>query len=137
MKAVTFGVAGAVLFASASFAQTPPSPPAPAASANCSGFAAPPTFPDGAAATAAQMNGGNERYQAWANERVARLQACRADIEALRVQLNALEVAYNGGNGELDTTTRAWQAEVEEFNGRGAAANGGRRERGGVLTRPD
>lgn len=121
---VAIGVAAAVMmFAASAAAQTSTPAAPPAANANCSGFVTPPTFPDGATANARQMTAGNEAYQTWGSQRVARLTACRADIEAMRAQLNALEQAYIAANAELNATTAAWQAEADEYNARG----GGRR----------
>lgn len=131
MKVVIGGVAAAILLASSAWAQTG----VPASSA-CQGFDAAPTLADGASATAAQMSAANQAYQNWAQARVAKLQSCRAEVDALRAQLNALEAGYNTGNGELSAVTQGWQADVEEYNARSSSGQG-RRERGGVLTRPD
>lgn len=113
-------VAAAVMMLSAGVASAQNTPPAqpPAPSANCSGFAPAPTFPDGATATSRQMNAGNELYQSWGQARIAKLQACRADVEALRAQLNVLEQAYVAANTELNAVTQSWQAEAAEYNGR-------------------
>ena len=119
MKAVLgAAVSALLLFAGAASAQTttPPQPPAP--SANCTGFTPAPALPDGATANPRQMTAGNEAYQSWGQARLAKLQACRADIEALRAQLNVLEQAYITANTELNTTTQSWQAEAAEYNGR-------------------
>jgi Skp family chaperone for outer membrane proteins len=132
MKVLIGAAVAALAFASTAAAQ-----PAPQVSANCSGFSAAPTLPDGATATSRQMTSGNDLYQAWGNERVAKLQSCRADVEALRVQLNALEAAYNTANAELASVTGGWEAEVAEYNARGGDPAPGERRRGGVITRPD
>lgn len=117
MKAALGAAAAMLMFAGTAWAQnTSPTPPAP--SANCSGFAPAPTLPDGATANSRQMNAGNESYQSWGQARIAKLQACRADIEALRTQLNALEQAYIAANTELNAVTQAWQTEAAEYNGR-------------------
>ena len=132
MKNLLLGAAAAVaLFATPALAQTAPS-------ANCTGFEAAPALPNGAEATERQINAGNEAYQAWGQTRLNKLNACRADIDALRAQLNALEGAYNTANGELASVTQSWQASVAAYNERGQASNStGRRERGSVNTRPD
>ena len=113
MKVLIGAAIAALLIASTAAAQTPaPSP-------NCSGFTPAPSLPDGATSTRPQMTQGNEQYQAWGTERLAKLQSCRSDIDALRAQLNVLEAAFNSANAELNSVTTNWQAEVAEFNGRG------------------
>lgn len=131
MKVLIGAAVAALALASSAAAQTPQ------LSANCTGFSAAPTLPDGATATSRQMTDGNDTYQSWGSERVAKLQGCRAEVEALRTQLNALELAYNTANGELASVTNGWQAEVAEYNARGGAPAAGERRRGGVITRPD
>lgn len=128
MKVLFGAAAAALIIATSAAAQTPPVNP------NCTGFTPAPALPDGATANNRQMAAGNDAYQGWGQDRLAKLQACRTDIEALRAQLNTLEQAYNTANGELTGVTNSWQAEVAEYNARG---NGGQQRRGGVLTRPD
>jgi hypothetical protein len=134
MKYVLGAVAAAALLGTPALAQTDAA--APLASANCAGFASAPAMPDGASATQAQMNQGNETYQQWGTATHTKLQACRAEIEAIRAQLNTLEAMYNTSVGLLTTVTAAWEADVAEYNARGASSSG-RRERGSVNTRPD
>ena len=114
MKVLLGAAVAAFLIATSAAAQTP------TVTANCSGFAAAPTLPDGATANSRQMMAGNDQYQAWGTERIAKLQSCRADIDAMRTQLNALEEAFNTANGEIRSVTEAWEAEVAEYNARGA-----------------
>lgn len=56
--------------------------------------------------------------EAWRIERENKLALCRADIEALRAQLNAMEQAYNQAGGERNTVLGAWNGEVVEFTDR-------------------
>lgn len=127
---VVFGAAvlACVLVAPA-FAQPQPTLPA-----NCQGLAAAPTLPDGATASAAAVEDGNEAFTAWHEGGMAKLGLCRADIDVLRAQLRASEDAYNAAVGQLNAGRDAWLAEVNEYNARGDNSNS-RRERGGVRTR--
>jgi hypothetical protein len=103
--------------------------PQPTLPANCSGFAAAPTLPDGATDTPAAIQEGNETFTAWHEASMAKLALCRADIEAMRAQVRASEDAYNAVVGQLNATRDAWQVEVTEFNARGNN-NSNRRNRG-------
>ena len=123
MRLLIGAAAMALLFA-APVAQAQPASP------NCSDFAPVPSLPDGATADRAAIEAGNAQYETWGQARLAKLQLCRAEIEALRTQLVSFEQAYNSNNGELNTVVTNWQAEVAEFNERGAAA-GRRSSRGG------
>ncbi|MDZ4690872.1 hypothetical protein [Terricaulis sp.] len=97
--------------------------------ANCSGFDAAPTLPDGATASRAEIEAANTRVQAWNEARRAKLVTCQADI-------NAMSQAFNAAEQERRTLATTWDAEVTEFNARESSGSG-RRERGGVVTRPD
>jgi len=123
---VLIGAAAAAfaLAASPAFAQT-------ALTANCSGFEAAPTVPDGATAERAEIEAANTRVQAWAEARRVKLLACQADV-------NAMTQAFNTAEQERRTLTGSWETEVAEFNARAqTGASTGRRERGSTLTRPD
>lgn len=108
--------------------------PQPTLPANCQGFAAAPTLPDGATASASAVEDGNVAFNAWHEANTAKLGLCRADIEAMRAQLRASEDAYNATVAQLNAARDAWQVEVTEYNARGSNPNS-RRERGGVRTR--
>jgi Skp family chaperone for outer membrane proteins len=112
-----------VMAASPAFAQATMTP-------NCTGFEAAPTLPDGATASRAEIEAANTRVQAWAEARRAKLVTCQADITAMSQTFNATEQ-------ERRATTAAWDAEVAEFNAREQSGSSNRRQRGGVLTRPD
>lgn len=116
MKRLIGAAAMALLFAAPAAAQAQPAP------SNCSDFAPAPTLPDGATADREAIEVGNTQYQTWGQARLAKLQLCRAEIEALRAQLLTFEQSYNSNNGELGTVVTNWQAEVAEFNERGASA---------------
>ncbi len=118
MKLLIGAAAAALMFAATAAAQTPP-----AVSANCSGFAPAPTLPDGAIATRSAVEQANTRYEAWAAARHAKLRLCQAEIEALQEQMNPLVQAFNATNTELNAVVASWQAEVAEFNARGASAS--------------
>lgn len=119
----------ACVFAAPAFAQ-----PQPAVPANCRGFAATPTLPDGATASASVVAEGNETFTTWHEAGMAKLSQCRGDIDALIAQLRASEDAYNAAVGQLNGARDAWQVEVNEYNARGSDTTS-RRERGGVRTR--
>lgn len=121
MRVIVGAAAAVLLFSSVASAQTPVSP-----STNCTVFAPAPTAPDGATATSAQINAANTEYQAWGNARLAQLQTCRAEYEAIEAQLNLMRDGYNAANEELRTVGEAFQVEVEEFNARGASRRGNR-----------
>jgi|CXWL01.1.fsa_nt_gi Skp family chaperone for outer membrane proteins len=106
------------------FAAPPASAQAQPAPSNCSDFAPVPTLPDGATADRDAIEAGNTQYESWGHARLAKLQLCRADIEALRAQLVPLEQSYNSNTEELNTVVANWQVEVAEFNARpGSARN--------------
>ena len=65
----------------------------------------------------------------------ANVQCRRAEAEAIRAQADARTAEYNGFVVQMNQTVAAWQADVNEYNARGAQP--ARRERGGTLTRPD
>lgn len=89
---------------------------------SCGGFEAAPTLPDGATANRQAIERGNARYAAWSQARVARLQACKVEIETLQAQLRPMIAAFEPAKAELDAVVASWTAEVEEFNTRGRAA---------------
>lgn len=135
MRLILGAAAVLLLAGSPALGQTPPGPEtAPAVSPTCTGFVAPPSLPDGANANASAMTRGNESYTEWHTATEAKKQQCQTEIAALRTQLEAMVESYNQAEQRRFATQTAWQGEVEEFNGRSGA---NRRERGGVLTRPD
>lgn len=86
--------------------------------ANCSGFASAPSLPNGATASHGAMASAGRAVEAWRLERESKLATCRADIEALRAQLNAMEQAYNQAGNERNGVLAAWNGEVVEFTDR-------------------
>jgi hypothetical protein len=98
--------------------------------ANCTGFEAAPTVPDGATASRADVEAANQRVQAWAEARRAKLVLCQADV-------NAMSQAFNAAEQERRAVTAGWDTEVAEFNAAQQSGASNRRQRGGVLTRPD
>lgn len=108
----------ALLVASPALAQTTTSA--------CAVQAAPtPALPDGATVTNDAMQAAHAQMSAWAATRQGQLQACRAEIEAMRAQLNGLETTYNQSVGELNTAVAAFAVETEEYNAR--SSQGSRR----------
>ncbi len=105
------GTAAAAAFAlmvSPAFAQA-------TVSANCSGFDAAPTIPDGATATRAELEAANAVVQAWVEARTAKLVICQDEV-------NAMSQAFNTAEQERRTFIANWTAEVNEFNARESAA---------------
>ena len=125
MKVLIGAAAVAMILAvSPAFAQT-------AASANCTGFEAVPTLPDGATATRQQMQAAITRFEAWDAARQQKLVACRADIDANSAAFTTVE-------NERRAAQSAWGAEIAEFNARGSASSSSSRHGGGAsVTRPD
>ncbi|WP_135210777.1 hypothetical protein [Vitreimonas flagellata] len=116
------GVAAAtLLMASPALAQTPTAATAPDV---CVGFAAAPTVPDGATATPEAMSTMDTEFRAWHSAGTAKLQQCRAEVDAMRARLAATETAYNAGVALLNGTRDAWQVEVDEYNARAPARRG-------------
>jgi hypothetical protein len=85
---------------------------------NCQGFAAPPTLPDGATASAGAVAEADRRYRAWHEAGLAKLALCRGDIDVIVARLRAAEDAYNAGIAQINTTRDSWQAEADEYNAR-------------------
>ena len=110
------GAAAALFRVSPARAQTPATAPDV-----CVGFAAAPTIPDGATATPEIMSGTDTEFRAWHGAGSAKLQQCRAEVEAMRARLTATETAYNAGVALLNGTRDAWQVEVDEYNARAPA----------------
>lgn len=108
-RAVTLGLAIAVLAAPIA------SPAFGEASSHCSGFASAPSLPDGSSASHGSMATSGRAVEAWRQEREVKMAACRADIEALRVELNAMEQAYNQAGAERNSVLGAWNGEVTEY----------------------
>jgi hypothetical protein len=118
MKFLIGAAAATLLMASPALAQTPATAPDV-----CVGFAAAPAIPDGATATPEIMSGTDTEFRAWHGTGSAKLQQCRAEVEAMRARLTATETAYNAGVALLNGTRDAWQVEVDEYNARAPARN--------------
>lgn len=132
MRILLGATAALTLMAAPALAQTTPA----AAPAQCT-FTAAPAIPDGATATNNAMRDAREALEAWRSTRASELAACNAAAQALQQQAQAAILANNSAATETDTTIRQFAAENEEYNARGGATSGGRRERGSSLTRPD
>jgi hypothetical protein len=121
-------LAAALALASTAVAQTPENEatvtPAPVAvvpaDSPCANLTTPagPVIPDGASATGTQMQETADQYTAWGNDRLARLQACRTEVQAARAMAEALAAAYTASNAELGAITAQFETEVAEFNAR-------------------
>lgn len=122
MKVLFGATAALLLMAAPAFAQT-------ALPAQCN-FTAPPTVPDGASATNAQMTQAREALATWRTAREAELAACNTVAQALQAQANAAAAAHNAGIAETNTTITRFTEENTEYNARGST--GGRRERGSI-----
>ncbi len=124
MKVLLGATAAVLLMASPAFAQTDaPSLP------QCT-FTAAPTLADGATANREAMEAKTTEVNAWLATRQQEEAACAAAIQAL----NNTRAA---SGTERQTLVQTWNSEIQEFGARGTAAAPARRERGGVLTRPD
>jgi hypothetical protein len=123
MRVLLGAVAAVGLMASPALAQTQ-------GPASCQNFPAAPTVPDGATASRDEVQSGRDAIAAWDADIQARIAACRADIAALNAAVNAQDTARV-------TTVNSMAAEIQEFVARGNTSSSNRRERGGVLTRPD
>lgn len=117
MKLLAGVAVGALFLVSPSFAQTAISLPPSA----CAQPPAPPSLPDGGSANRQSMERGNEAYQAWYAASTAFVQCEQAEVEALRVQLDARVAGHNAAVQAANATTEAWRVEVEEFNARGTS----------------
>jgi hypothetical protein len=110
---VLFGAAAAaaLLMASPAFAQLAPT-------ANCSGWDAAPALPDGATANRDAMTRASSEVDAWRLAAEAKQAACRADIDAVRAQLETMVQAYNQAGRDRVALVNAWNTEVQEYSGR-------------------
>lgn len=107
------GVAAAtLLMASPALAQTPDLPE------SCTGFAAAPTLPDGATADREAIAAADAQFREWHGAGSTKLTQCRAEVEAARARVAAMETAYNAAVAQLNGTRDTWVVEVEEFNAR-------------------
>jgi hypothetical protein len=130
MKVMLGATAAVLLMASPALAQTPPAQ----TPASCLNLPAAPAVADGATASRDDMAESQQAVTAWNTDMEARLATCRADINT---QVQALQAFFNAQDTARVTTYNQMAAETAEFNARGDTAGGNRRERGGVLTRPD
>lgn len=121
MRILMGAATAALLMAAPAAAQTgTPATAAPSATVQsaCGAVAPPPTLLDGATATREQMTAANEAYTAWFTANRDALNCLRTEVEEAQARWQALRESYNAGADMLNTTNTAWQAEVEEFNGR-------------------
>ena len=116
---VLFGAAaaGMLLMASSASAQLAPT-------ANCAGWEAGPTIPDGATANRQAMTQASTEVDAWRLAVEAKQTACRADIDAARAQLEAMVQAYNQAGRDRVALVNAWNTEVQEYSARGRDPRG-------------
>lgn len=119
MRLLAGAAVAVLLLSSQAFAQTPAGAP------SCGGFEPAPTLPDGASANRAAIERANAEYEAWSQARLARLRACKAEVDAFNDQVAAI---YNPAKAELESVVAAWTVEVAEFNARGTSASN-RRDR--------
>ncbi|HEX8901265.1 hypothetical protein [Vitreimonas sp.] len=112
MKFLIGAAAATLLMASPALAQTPDLPE------SCTGFAAPPTLPDGATADRDAITGADAQFREWHGAGTTKLGQCRSEVEAARARVAAMEAAYNAAVAQLNGTRDAWVVEVEEFNAR-------------------
>lgn len=122
MKVLLGATAALMLMAAPALAQT-------SLPAQCN-FTAPPTIPDGASATNAQMTQAREALATWRTAREAELAACTAAAQALQAQAQAAANAHNAGLAETNTTIARFTEENSEYGARGSTS--GRRERGSI-----
>lgn len=80
------------------------------------------------------MREGRAALEAWRNTRAAELAACTQAAQQLQAQAQAGAAAHNAAAAETDAIIARFAAENEEYNQRSSAS---RRDRGGVITRPD
>ena len=128
MKVMLGATAALMLMAAPAFAQTTVALPA-----QCN-FTAAPEIPDGAQATNQQMTQARTALEAWRATRQGELAACNTAAQALQTQAQAAAAAHNSAAAETDAAIARFTAENQEYSARGTTS---RRERGGVLTRPD
>jgi hypothetical protein len=132
MRVVIAATAALFLAAGAAAAQAPSqsdssAPAAQLPASRCPAFPPEPTLPDGATArNRAEMNRGNEAYQAWGQQMQAVLACRRTEAEELRVAAQAALAhaearvgEFNSAVARLTAVGTAWQAEAAEFNARG------------------
>jgi hypothetical protein len=123
MKVLLGATAAVLLLASPALAQT-------GAPAQCT-FTPAPTLADGANSNRQAMEAKSTEVTAWLATRQQEETACAAAIQAMNE-------ARTASGAERQTLVQSWNVEIQEFGGSGAAAAPSpRRERGGVLTRPD
>jgi hypothetical protein len=127
MKVLLGATAAVALLASPALAQT--------GNANQCSFTAAPTLADGANATRQVMESKGEEINAWLATRQQEEAACAAAIQALQAQAQALNETRLASGQERQTIVQTWNTEIQEFGGRSGSSS--RRDRGGVLTRPD
>ncbi len=120
MRILMGAAAAALLMAAPAAAQTDTTATAAPAAVQsaCGAVTPPPTLLDGATATREQMTAANEAYTAWFTANRDALNCLRTEVEQAQARWQALRESYNAGAEMLNTTNTAWQAEVEEFNGR-------------------
>jgi hypothetical protein len=95
-----------------------------APSANCTGWEAGPTLPDGATANRQAMTQASSAVDAWRLAVEAKQISCRADIDAVRAQLEAMVQAYNQAGRDRVALVNAWNTEVQEYSARGRDPRG-------------
>jgi hypothetical protein len=127
MKVLLGAAAAVMMLASPALAQT-------GAPAQCAAFTPAPEIPDGASASNTQMREAREALEAWRGTRATEIAACHAVLQQLQAQVTAGTQAHNAAVADTDATIAQFTAENTEHTARGG---GQRRERGGVITRPD
>lgn len=90
----------------------------PASGDACGAFTSGPRIPDGATASNAAMNTARTAVDTWRTTRRAEVDACRAAIERVQAQLNAMQTAHNQAVTETDAVIAQFAQENAEYAAR-------------------
>lgn len=123
MKVLLGAVSAMLIMAGAAVAQTTPETPAtPAVVAppsRCPAVATAPTPPDGATATAEQIQTATAAYETWRLATVENLACRRQEALELQAAVQARVQEFNAANQAAAAAGAAMQAQVEAYNARG------------------
>jgi hypothetical protein len=116
MKFLQGAAVAALLIATPAMAQTE------AASDSCGTVApAPANVPDGATASAADVEAYRVAFEAWFNATNPVLTCKRTQAEEAAARSAAMTSAFNAENTTVNAAITAWRTEAEEFNARAPA----------------
>ena len=93
----------------------------------CASFTSGPRIPNGETASNAAMVSARGAVDAWRSTRQAEVEACRAAIERVQAQLNAMQTAHNQAVTETDTVIAQFAAENAEYAARRRGRDASRR----------